>query len=132
LENDSHAVTVQSSSTRASEDGEGSDVGRWEETKGPLGLTLLYAPLDPLIDFVFVHGLGGGSRKSWSKSNHPDHYWPKEWLPRDPDFKNVRIHTFGYKSKWNDKMDLAVKIRDFAYALLGELQDSPHMRVNNV
>lgn len=31
------------------------------DLKGPLGLTLLYSPPEPLVDFIFVHGLGGGS-----------------------------------------------------------------------
>jgi hypothetical protein len=103
-----------------------------EDVKGPLGLTLLYAPPEPLIDFIFVHGLGGGSRKSWSKTSNLYHYWPKEWLPRDPDFKNVRIHTFGYNSTWRDKKDSVLDIHDFAHSLVGELKDSPEIKADDV
>ncbi|GIJ87379.1 hypothetical protein Asppvi_006285 [Aspergillus pseudoviridinutans] len=66
-----------------------------KELRGPLGLILLFSPEQPLIDLIFVHGLGGGSRKTWSKTASASHYWPKEWLPRDPAFKNVRVHSFG-------------------------------------
>ena len=31
-----------------------------DEVRGSLGLNLLYAPSEPLIDFIFVHGLRGG------------------------------------------------------------------------
>ena len=51
---------------------------------GPLGLNLLYAPSEPLIDFIFVHGLRGGSRKTWSKTKDVNHYWPQQWLPLEP------------------------------------------------
>lgn len=103
-----------------------------EDIKGPLGLNLLFAPSEPLIDFVFVHGLGGGSRKTWSKTSNPYHYWPKEWLPRDADFKNVRIHAFGYNSDWNNRKGSVLDIRDFGHALLGELKNNPEIRVDDV
>src|SRR5271154_6717943 len=90
-----------------------------EDVKGPLGLNLLNSVPEPLVDFIFVHGLGGGSRKTWAKSSSPEHYWPKEWLPRDPDFKSVRIHSFGYKADWRENNIL--DIQDFAISLLGEM-----------
>ncbi|KAE8837006.1 hypothetical protein PTNB73_07910 [Pyrenophora teres f. teres] len=96
-----------------------------EETRGPLGLTVLYEPAEPLIDFVFVHGLRGGSRKTWSKSANPAHFWPKEWLPLEPHFKHVRIHTFGYNSDWMEKKGSIVTVHDFGQALLGDLYNSP-------
>lgn len=83
------------------------------------------------MDFVFVHGLGGGSRKTWSKSNNLYHYWPKEWLPRDPDFKHVRIHAFGYKADWGEKQDSVLDVRDFARSLLGDIKDNPDIRRSN-
>ena len=46
------------------------------DPKGPLGLNLLYAPAEPLADFIFVHGLGGGSRKTWSKTTSVKDFWP--------------------------------------------------------
>ena len=72
------------------------------EGAGPYGLTLLHCPPEPLIDFIFVHGLRGGSFKTWRKQDHPDYFWPRARLPYDPDLQNVRIHTFGYHSDWSE------------------------------
>lgn len=77
-----------------------------EDVKGPLELNLLYSPATPDIDFIFVHGLGGSSRKTWSKSPLESHFWPKEWLPKEPAFEGVRIHSYGYDSQyWKGKED---------------------------
>ena len=95
-----------------------------EDGKGPFGLTTLFDPQLPVIaDLVFVHGLGGGSKSTWTKSNDPSLYWPKEWLPQDPTFQDVRIHSFGYNSNWGDESIL--NVHDFAKALLGSMQDCP-------
>lgn len=99
--------------------------------KGPYGLTTLVEPLEVAIaDLVFVHGLAGGSESTWSKSMDPDLFWPKEWLPRDPDFRDVRIHSFGYNSNWSK--DSTLNIHDFAKSLLASIQDCPAMRDSNV
>ena len=106
--------------------------GSEEDVKGPLGLNLLYTVNEPLIDFIFVHGLGGGSRKTWSKSSDPYHYWPKEWLSRDPEFSCVRVHSFGYKADWTERKDSVLNIHDFALSLLGEIQSNPDIRRSKV
>lgn len=97
------------------------------DVRGPLGLNLLHASSEPLIDFVFVHGLNGGSRKTWTYGEDPDLYWPKEWLAKDPAFKNVRIHSFGYNSHWTDTKTTH-NIHDFGQSLLNDIQTSPQMR----
>ncbi len=97
------------------------------DSNGPLGLNLLYSPSEPLIDFVFVHGLGGGSRKTWSKTSSVRHYWPQEWLPKDPAFKNVRVHSFGYNSDWLNGKDNCLNIHHFGKSLLGEISTSPYL-----
>ncbi|KAI0430640.1 hypothetical protein F5Y09DRAFT_355828 [Xylaria sp. FL1042] len=104
-----------------------------EETdndKGPLGLTTLFHPLEPevTVDIVFIHGLGGGSRKTWSKTPAPSHFWPKSWLPEDPDFQGVRIHSFGYRADWVERQKSILNITDFAQSLLGELKNNPLIR----
>ncbi|KAF7919653.1 hypothetical protein EAE99_008505 [Botrytis elliptica] len=101
------------------------------DLKGPLGLNLLHTPSEPLIDLIFVHGLGGGSRKTWSKSEDAYHYWPKEWLPRDPDFKNVRIFSFGYRADWAERNGNSLDVNDFAQSLLGEINTCPEIRRSN-
>lgn len=96
-----------------------------EDIRGRLGLNLLHEPSEPLIDFIFVHGLRGGSRKTWSKTDQIDHYWPKRWLPVDPKFRDVRIHSFGYNSDWAEMTSSNLTIHDFGQALLGEIYTSP-------
>lgn len=82
-----------------------------------IGLETLYDPPDQAIaDLVFVHGLMGGSRSTWTKSGDPTLFWPKEWLPKDAGFQDVRIHSFGYDSHWEKESPLS--IYDFAKSLL--------------
>ncbi|KAI9688304.1 MAG: hypothetical protein M1820_010273, partial [Bogoriella megaspora] len=105
-----------------------SSSSRSEDHKGPLGLTLLHEPLQAQVDLVFVHGLGGGSRKTWCKTTKPEQYWPKEWLSVDKGFEFVRIHAFGYKADWGEKRGSLSDIHDFGHSLLGELHNSPTLR----
>lgn len=99
-----------------------------DELKGSFGLNLLSDPAEPIVDFVFVHGLGGGSRKTWSKGPDPALFWPKEWLSREEEFKNVRVHSFGYNSDWTERRESILDIQDFANALLAALQGSSSVR----
>jgi hypothetical protein len=91
----------------------------------PLGLTTLYepAPEADVADLIFVHGLRGGSYKTWTKSNNASLFWPKEWLPQDEAFERSRIHSFGYDSNWGKGSTL--RILDFSRALLGAMIDCP-------
>ncbi|PWY95386.1 hypothetical protein BO94DRAFT_581717 [Aspergillus sclerotioniger CBS 115572] len=70
---------------------------------GPLGLNLLHEPAESRIDFVF----------------------PKKWLPKEPFFEHVRIHSFGYNSNWRERATSIVTIHDFGQALLGDIHTSP-------
>ena len=95
--------------------------------KGPLGLTTVHWPMEGVIaDVVFIHGLGGGSRKTWSKNEDPALFWPREWLSQDLGFQDVRIHTFGYDSDW--KKESILNIHDFAKSLLEWMRDAPVMQ----
>ncbi|KAM0323296.1 hypothetical protein ACHAQA_008888 [Verticillium albo-atrum] len=99
--------------------------------KGDLGLTTLYAPettSTTVADIIFIHGLGGGSRKTWSYSRDDYHYWPQSWLPSDPEFEDVRIHVFGYNADWTERQHSALNINDFAQSLLGEIKNNPSIR----
>ncbi|KAK1238854.1 hypothetical protein MKX08_005915 [Trichoderma sp. CBMAI-0020] len=96
-----------------------------EGVKGPLGLSLLYSPKVPEIDFIFVHGLGGNSRKTWSKSSLQSHFWPKEWLSKDPAFKNVRIHSYGYDSYYLKGKDDCLNVHHIGKSFLGAISTSP-------
>jgi hypothetical protein len=106
------------------------ETGRTDDnssTKGPIGLTTLYDPKEnAVVDLIFVHGLNGGSQSTWTKNGNPALFWPREWLPNDAAFRDVRIHTFGYASGLNRESVLHVP--DFARSLLGAIHDSPTMR----
>jgi hypothetical protein len=98
------------------------------EIRGALGLNTLWSPSEPLIEYIFVHGLGGGSRKTWSISEDPNTYWPKAWLSKDPAFKHARIHSFGYNANWTEAKESALNVHDFGQSLLDALWNSPHIR----
>jgi hypothetical protein len=93
-------------------------------------LSLLSDPSEPQVDFIFVHGLGGGSRKPWSYSSDRATFWPKEWLPLEDGFRRVRIHSYGYSSDWTKSQQSQLTIRDFGQALLADMYNSPHLRKN--
>lgn len=97
------------------------------DAKGPLGLNLISAPSEPLFDFIFVHGLGGGSRKTWSKTSSMSHYWPGQWLPKEKDFEHVRIHSYGYDSDWTKGSANCLNLHHIGKSLLGELSTCPHI-----
>ena len=101
-----------------------------QNTKGPLGLSTLYVPTDSTVaDLVFVHGLGGGSRSTWTKHGEPSLYWPEQWLPNDPGFHDVGIHSFGYDSNWEKESSL--NIHDFSKSLLASIHDCPSIPRNS-
>ena len=102
-----------------------------DNPSGLLGLNLLCSPSKPLVDFIFVHGLGGGSRKTWSKTSSIAHYWPQNWLSKDPAFKTVRVHSFGYDSDWIRGKDNCLDIHQFGKSLLGEMSISPSLSQAN-
>ncbi|KAK3304655.1 uncharacterized protein B0T15DRAFT_250070 [Chaetomium strumarium] len=116
-------VTTSSRSKSSSQSPDGS-------TRGALGLNLLHEPSEPRVDFIFVHGLNGGSRRSWSASSDPASFWPKEWLPSEAGFRHVRIHSFGYDSDWTKSRESTLTIHDFGQALLADIYNSPNLRRN--
>jgi pimeloyl-ACP methyl ester carboxylesterase len=97
-----------------------------------LGLTTLYDPTpnSAIADIIFIHGLGGNSRKTWSNSSNPRSFWPQDWLPTEPGFENVRIHSFGYRADWGKKwqQQSILNIHDFAESLIGGLRNHPSIR----
>ena len=95
-----------------------------DSSKGAIGLTTVFQPLKQVTaDLVFIHGLGGGSRKTWAKNEDPNLFWPGEFLPQDDEFQDARIHTFGYDANWSKESIL--NIHDFAKNLLFSLKDCP-------
>ncbi|KAI9172632.1 Vegetative incompatibility protein [Paramyrothecium foliicola] len=101
-----------------------------QDNRGKLGLTTVYTPASssPIAELVFIHGLGGNSRKTWSFTTDPRQFWPQAWLPSDPDFTETRIHVFGYNADWRDRQYSPLSIHDFAQSLIGELKNDPDIR----
>jgi hypothetical protein len=90
----------------------------------PLGLSLLYSTVhDHVADIIFIHGLGGSSRMTWSKHRRLDLFWPLEWLPKDEDLKRARIFTFGYNAKFKSSaQSSSIGIADFSKNLLFDMR----------
>ena len=101
------------------------------EIRGPLGLRSLFSSPEPLVDLVFVHGLRGGSIKTFCKDDDPELFWPKRWLPIEPEFSSASIHSFGYDSDWGSSKPSNLTVHDFGRSLYEELQTSPLLRHNS-
>lgn len=62
-----------------------------------LGLTAITSPATPLIDIIFLHGLGGGSVTTWSWNHDSRKCW-LGWLADEMELSSSRIWTFGYNA----------------------------------
>lgn len=82
----------------------------------PFGITLVYTFPEPTLDLIFVHGLGGTSRGTWSWERDPANFWPP-WLGNDVELSKSRIFTFGYNSAFTGQYT-SFSILDFAKDLL--------------
>lgn len=95
---------------------------RPDRASDPSGFTLLHCPEGrPVADIIFIHGLGGSSRLSWSKNKDLALFWPLQWLPADPDMHQARIFTFGYDAFFLSPQSTTLGISDFAKNLLYDL-----------
>lgn len=74
------------------------------------------------MDIVFIHGLGGTSRRTWSKNEDPDLFWPLKFLPLEPDVCLTRILTFGYNANFRTAGNVSTSVLDFAKGLLFDLK----------
>ena len=89
----------------------------------PLGLNVVYTPEHRRhVDIVFIHGLGGTSRLSWSKHKNLNLFWPLTFLPREPDLCQARILTFGYNASIHKAGNVGTSVLDFAKDLLFDLK----------
>ena len=88
-----------------------------------LGLQVVHTPGPSApLDIIFVHGLGGDSRKTWSKNHNAELFWPGLWLPLEPDIGQARILSFGYNASFRGSAPKTVSnITDFSKQLLYEM-----------
>lgn len=90
---------------------------------GPLGLNIIYTPENGhKVDIVFIHGLGGTSRRTWSKNEDPELFWPLKFLSLEPDVCLTRILTFGYNANFRTAGNVSTSVLDFAKDLLFDLK----------
>ena len=114
--------------------------GPTTKTLGRLGLHVVHQPgAAPLLDIIFIHGLGGDSQRSWSKDpGDPKLFWPQHWLPYEPEIGRARILSFGYNASFLPGTPRSIyKISDFAKELLYEMKfgqdhDGEHLDVGKV
>ncbi|RKL39818.1 hypothetical protein BFJ72_g6545 [Fusarium proliferatum] len=102
-----------------------------ERAKNEFGLNTVYQPPESsnvIADLVFVHGLGGGSSTTWCIHGDPESFWPKEWLPKDPDFDGVRVRSFGYNANWSTRAKTPLDVRSFGQSLVEELISDPMIK----
>ena len=85
-----------------------------------LGLHVVYQPASTApLDIIFVHGLAGGSQKTWSKYHDPKLFWPQQWLPLEPEICAARVLSFGYNAHFRTSGSKNISnIADFAKDLL--------------
>lgn len=90
----------------------------------PIGLKVVYTPSEERrADIIFLHGLGGSSRATWSKNRDTKFFWPLNLLPHEPDINESRILTFGYNANFGPgSAKSKVSILDFAKDLLYDLK----------
>ncbi|KAI0406220.1 hypothetical protein F4802DRAFT_559828 [Xylaria palmicola] len=120
----SGSVTIMERQSIASKPSLEQEHGVEEPYPDPLSLKVVHRPpTNRRVDIIFVHGLGGTSRKTWSKHGDPRLFWPGTFLPLEPDIKEARIMTFGYNSNfWPGSGKSKMSILDFAKDLLYDMK----------
>lgn len=89
------------------------------EVSDPLGLHLVCDNSHPSGDIIFVHGLGGTARKTWSWDRNVAYFWPV-WLAEEDGLSSYRIFTYGYNSNFKGA-GTNLNIIDFAKDLLFQM-----------
>ena len=94
-----------------------------ETDPGQLGLNIVYTPGNGhKVDIIFIHGLGGASRRTWSKNEDPELFWPLKFLPLEPEICLARVLTFGYNANIRAAGNVSTTVLDFAKDLLFDLK----------
>ena len=99
--------------------------GPASQALGQLGLHVVYQPdIAPQYNIILIHGLGGASRKTWTKDlDDPALFWPQAWLPLEPDIGSARVLTFGYDANFVPGTPRSIYgVGDFAKELLFDMK----------
>lgn len=89
------------------------------DSSDPLGLHLVYGHENPTTDIIFVHGLGGTCRKTWSWDRNIHNFW-LPWLADENGLSACRVFTFGYNSHFKGA-GTNLNVIDFAKDLLFQM-----------
>jgi hypothetical protein len=82
-------------------------------------------PANP-IQIIFVHGLGGSKKETWTDSKA--NFWPA-WLSDEDGLENVRVAMFGYKATFNILApNTNLSIPTFANQLLRKMEELSYRR----
>jgi hypothetical protein len=103
------------------------------QEEDPYGLSCLHeADGNPAATIIFVHGLNGGSRQTWSLNSGSDYNWPALWLPKAEGLGSCRILTYGYDSRYFKWSPTMAGIKDFSLGLLTEVLSDCERRPSKV
>jgi hypothetical protein len=61
-------------------------------------VTEVYSHPDAKVDIVFVHGLNGGPRHTWTSKGPLETFWPTQLLPVSLKSAQARILVYGYNA----------------------------------
>ena len=72
------------------------------------------------------------SQTTWAHDGKPEHFWPKEWLPKERGMEKARIMVWGYHAPSNPfSAGTTMNISRFASDLLNVLVVNHAGRVSN-
>jgi ankyrin repeat protein len=82
-------------------------------------LQTLVTPEVSDVDIIFVHGICGDARETWSAGTENSLFWPKDFLQQETGLRNCRLLTYGYdNSKYSkDGLGFDQITNDFADTL---------------
>ncbi|KAH7310789.1 hypothetical protein B0I35DRAFT_439689 [Stachybotrys elegans] len=94
------------------------------------GLHLIHGEPESSADVIFVHGLGGSPRGTWTYDRKPDAFWPA-WMRHEEGLSNFRVFSYGYNAKFKEQ-DNPLSIVDFSKGLLVRMKTYGHAGVDNI
>lgn len=97
---------------------------------GQLGLSLIHGDADRDADIIFVHGLGGSSRRTWSWEHRREVFWPA-WIHDEEGLSRFRVFSYGYNANFRGSKN-TLSILDFSKGLLVRMKTYGHGVVENI